>query len=214
MNKLIIPSKFRKVYKIFKKKKFYVLDIGCGNHSPSHTKFWFPDCLYYGLDKDLNYNNDTQDIKLMDTFYQIDLETSNLQEIPDEHFDLILMTHVIEHLAKGDKVIIELLKKLKPDGYFYIEYPSFKSVKFPSMKGTLNFFDDPTHIRLYSQIELFNLFLQNNCKIVSGGVKRNWLYVMLTPAWAMWSLLKYKHVKASILWDLFGFAEYVLIQKK
>ena len=138
----------------------------------------------------------------------------NFEKLINEDFDVIIMTHVIEHLYNGDEVIAKLLTKLKSGGYLYVEYPSFKSTKFPSMKGTLNFFDDPTHCRLYSQMELFNLFLKNNCIILKGGVRRNIKYILLTPFRAVFDFIRYKYVNGSVVWDVMGFAEYVIVRKK
>ena len=214
MFKIAVPPKFQFLHKKFRNEVFHLLDVGCGNHSPSITKYWFPKCVYYGLDKDKSYNNTAEDIRLMDGFYEVDLTKGQLHEIPQNHFDVIVMTHIIEHLLKGEEVIVNLLTKLKPGGYMYVEYPSFRSTKFPSMKGTLNFFDDPTHCRLYSQLELYNLFLKYDCKIVKGGVRRNVTYMLLTPFRAFYDLIRYGYVNGSVVWDLMGFAEYVIIQKQ
>jgi SAM-dependent methyltransferase len=211
--KILVPPKFQFLYKKLKGKNFKLLDVGCGNNSPSITKYWFPNCLYYGLDKDIGYNNTYKDMELMDGFYEMDLADEQFGEIPLEYFDVIVMTHIIEHLFNGDNVIIKLLTKLKPGGYLYLEYPSFKSTKFPSMKGTLNFFDDPTHCRLYSQIELYNLFLRHNCKIIQGGLRRNIKYILLTPLRSLYDLIRYGYVNGSVVWDLMGFVEYITVQK-
>jgi len=213
MMTIAIPGKFKFLRKKFRNTNFNLLDIGCGNHSPSITKYWFPKCTYYGLDKDKNYNNDSRDLELMDGFYNIDLINNKLDKIPDEHFDVIMMAHVIEHLPNGDEVMIKLLPKLKKNGYIYIEYPSFKSTKLPSMKGTLNFFDDPTHCRLYTQIELYNLFLKNKCKIIKGGIRRYMMYILLTPFRAIYDIIRYGYVNGSVFWDIMGFAEYIIVQK-
>lgn len=213
MNKITLPGKFRFIYKLFKNEEFKMLDIGCGNNSASKTKLWFPKCIYHGLDKVKDYNNLDSNFKLMEKFYEVDLTTSQLDEIPNEFFDVIMMTHVIEHLSNGDEVLINLLSKLKEGGYFYIEYPSFKSTNFPSMKGTLNFFDDPTHCRIYSRFELYNLFLKNKCKIIKGGVRRDMVSIFLTPMRAIQSLINAKYIKGSVFWDLLGFAEFIIVQK-
>ncbi len=214
MLQFVTPPKFKLFYKKLKNENFKLLDIGCGNNSPSITKYWFPYCKYYGLDKDKYYNNTENDIKLMDGFYEIDLINGQLDGIPNEYFDLILITHVIEHLYNGDEVIKNILTKLKHGGYLYIEYPSFRSVKFPSMKGTLNFFDDPTHCRLYTQIELYNLFIKNNCKIIKGGIRRNIIFILLTPLRAIYDFMMKGYVNGSVLWDMMGFVEYIYVQKK
>jgi len=214
MLKISVPPKFQFLHKKLKNERFKLLDVGCGNNSPSITKYWFPNCIYYGLDKDKNYNNTDKDIALMDGFYEIDLSNNQLSEIPQAFFDVIIMTHIIEHLLNGEDVLVSLLSKLKPGGYLYVEYPSFKSTKLPSMKGTLNFFDDPTHCRLYSQIELYNLFLRYDCKIMKGRVRRNLNYILLTPFRACYDLIRYGYVMGSVVWDIMGFAEYIIIQKK
>ena len=214
MNKLFTPPKFNLVRKIYKGKKIAVLDVGCGNNSPMVTKYWFPDCFYAGVDRDPYYNNSEEALELIDQFFEIDLDDGNLDAIPNDTYDLIIMTHIIEHLIEGDKVMVELIKKLKKGGHMYIEYPSFKSVKLPSMRGTLNFFDDDTHRRIYTQVELYNLFIKHDCHVVKGGTRRYWIFVLLTPIRMLWDLVRYRYVNGSVLWDLMGFAEYILIRKK
>lgn len=46
---------------------------------------------------------------------------------PDNHFDIVLAEHVIEHLTDVIKVIEEVHRILKPGGRFYIEVPHFSS---------------------------------------------------------------------------------------
>jgi 2-polyprenyl-3-methyl-5-hydroxy-6-metoxy-1,4-benzoquinol methylase len=213
--KIILNKKFKLLKKIYKQNpEIYILDIGCGNHSATSTKDKFPNCKYFGLDINKNYNNDQNDLILIEKFFEIDLSKLQFNEIPDNKFDVILMTHVIEHLYNGDEVIIKLLPKLKKGGYFFIEFPSFRSTKLPSMRGCLNFFDDETHCRIYSLTELYNLFLKNEIKILEGGTRRNWLYILLIPIRIPIELIKYGFVRGSVFWDLLGFSEYLFVQKQ
>jgi hypothetical protein len=124
------------------------------------------------------------------------------------------MTHIIEHLFNGDEVIKKLLPKLKQGGYIYIEYPGQKSTKLPSMKGTLNFYDDSSHVRIYSVKELSQLLKNNNCTILSSGTRRNWIFILATPFRIAGNLFKGKKPEGNMFWDLLGFAEYVFAQKK
>jgi 2-polyprenyl-3-methyl-5-hydroxy-6-metoxy-1,4-benzoquinol methylase len=191
-----------------------LLDIGAGNHSASKTKKWFPNCEYHGLDLNKNYNNDENDFKLMKSFYELNLEELNLDSVPNAHFDFIMMAHVIEHLKNGDQVLVKLLAKLKPGGYLYVEYPGIRSTRLPRMKGTLNFFDDDTHVRVYSLTELYNLFLKNNTEIIKGGTRKYIPNILMMPFKVIHNLIKYGKILPSIFWDLFGFAEFILIKKK
>ena len=211
---ITLPAKYRFLNKLFKQGEFVLLDIGAGNHSASKTKKWFPNCEYHGLDLNKNYNNDENDFKLMKSFYELNLEELNLDSVPNANFDFIMMAHVIEHLKNGDQVLVKLLAKLKPGGYLYVEYPGIRSTRLPRMKGTLNFFDDDTHVRVYSLTELYNLFLKNNTEIIKGGTRRYIPNILMMPLKVIHNLIKYGKILPSIFWDFFGFAEFILIKKK
>ena len=211
---ITLPAKYRFLNKLFKQGAFVLLDIGAGNHSASKTKKWFPNCEYHGLDLNKNYNNDENDFKLMKSFYELNLEDLNLDSVPNAHFDFIMMAHVIEHLKNGEEVLVKLLAKLKPGGYLYVEYPGIRSTRLPRMKGTLNFFDDDTHVRVYSLTELYNLFLKNNTEIIKGGTRKYIPNILMMPFKVIHNLIKYGKILPSIFWDFFGFAEFILIKKK
>jgi SAM-dependent methyltransferase len=134
--------------------------------------------------------------------------------LPDAFFDYINMAHVMEHLHNGDAVLPLLIQKLKPGGHFYIEYPGAKSLTLPSMEGTLNFKDDPTHVRLYSVAELSALVVKHGCVVLMSGTRRNWVYILAMPIRIVGAWLKGKKPLANVFWDLLGFAEYLFIQRK
>ncbi len=200
--------------KSFADKPFKLLDVGAGNHSASRITGLFSNCEYYGLDMDKTYNNSENDFKVMKDFYELDLTKLNFSTIPDQYFDGIWMAHVIEHLHNGDEVLPGLIQKLKPGGFFYIEYPGKKSTTLPSMKGTLNFKDDPTHVRIYSVPELAGIFESNGCLVIQSGTRRNWYYIISLPLRAVLSLLKRGYVRGNVFWDLLGFAEYLWVKKQ
>ena len=104
----IIPHKFRFVHRTFKNKSFNLLDVGAGSHSATKTKSVFPQCNYYGIDITKNYENDEADFKAMSGFYEMDLTRLQFDAIPDGFFDMIVMSHIIEHLHNGDQVIAGL----------------------------------------------------------------------------------------------------------
>jgi len=207
-------NKFIFLKKSFGTNPFSLLDIGAGNHSATKAKRVFPKCEYHGVDLEKDYNNSEEDFKLMTAFYEMDLTKLDFTTIPDNYFDGIWMVHVIEHLYNGDEVIKRLLPKLKSGGYMYIEYPGKKSTKLPSMYGTLNFSDDPTHVRVYSVKELSLLFTANNCVVKKAGIRRNPWFIMAMPFRIVASWLRGKRLQANIFWDILGFAEYVWVQKK
>ncbi len=77
------------------------------------------------------------------------------------------------------------------------------------MTGTLNFCDDPTHVRLYDIREIANVLINSGFKIVKGGTRRNFLGIILIPLIAIYQLLKFNKIMGGTFWDLLGFAEYI-----
>ncbi len=185
-----------------------LLDVGCGNHSAVFAKRWYPRCRYTGVNRD-NYNNDAADFAVMDRFLQLDLETSDLHELPDEAFDVVVCAHVLEHLEDGLAVLRRLCRKLRAGGGLYLEFPSARSLGLPSARGSLHFCDDPTHVRVYTVAEVCNLLLEESLVIRRAGRRRNWPHVALTPALAAGSLPRHGWVGGGCLWDVAGFADSV-----
>jgi len=205
--------KFSYLNRCFGNNNFKVLDVGSGNHSASKTKSVFPNCEYHGVDLDKFYNNDESDFRNMHAFYELDLTSSDLANIPNDYFDFILMSHIIEHLENGDQVILKLLPKLKAGGYIYIEYPGIRSTKLPSMHGTLNFYDDSTHVRIYSVEEISFLLRTAGMQVLRAGTRRNLAYLLAMPFNILRLLIQGKKMHGMIFWDLLGFAEYVFAKK-
>lgn len=212
-----VPSKLKKIYKDYENKEFTLLDVGCGDHSPSLFERWFPKIKYFGLDR-TNYNNSDKDFNFMEKFYKIDLSAPNFDDLEDNFFDVIFMSHVIEHLENGLEVLNLLSKKLKKDGKIYLEFPSTNSLGFPSARGTLNFSDDPTHIKLYDIKEIANELMKNNFKIIKAGISKDFLRILIFfifLPYQIYSLIKHKKINSKYgAWDFFNFSHYVYAKKK
>jgi ubiquinone/menaquinone biosynthesis C-methylase UbiE len=211
---LITPPKFKFLIREFKSKSFNLLDVGAGSHSASKTMNIFPQCNYYGIDIRKDYDNDEKDFKVMKGFYEMDLTALHFDKIPDNFFDIIIMSHIIEHLHNGDLVIEGLIPKLKSEGYIYIEYPGQKSTTLPSMKRTLNFYDDPTHVRIFSVPEVSGILKRNNFEILKSGTRRHLPYMLVFPATIVRDFIKHRVLSGGAFWDLLGFAEFVFAKKK
>jgi hypothetical protein len=81
------------------------------------------------------------------------------------------------------------------------------------MPGTLNFCDDPTHVRIYDIKEIANTLIRCGFKIIKAGKRRNLIRCLLTPLVAIYHLIKFKKVQGSAFWDILGFAEFVYAVK-
>ncbi|MBT1075042.1 class I SAM-dependent methyltransferase [Geobacter grbiciae] len=208
----IKDPKYKVLHGRFAKSGFDLLDVGCGNHSAGLTKRLFPKVRYSGVDRDV-YNNSDEDFKSMERYYRIDLMDGDLREIPDRGFDAVWVNHVIEHIPNGIEVVVALTGKLREKGLIYIEFPSVRSLSLPSWEGTLNFCDDESHVRVYDVKEISNALLMSGCRIVRAGQRQD--KILIVCNFVRWIFLKItgRKVPASMLWDFFGFADYVLAVK-
>ena len=91
------PMKFQYVRHRLPSASIRILDIGCGNNSPSVTKRWFPSCHYTGADIQ-RYNLSGEDDKAMDAFYLLGADGSGYAAIPDGSYDFVILNHVLEHM--------------------------------------------------------------------------------------------------------------------
>ncbi|HVN47695.1 MAG TPA: methyltransferase domain-containing protein [Bacteroidota bacterium] len=209
---MFMPFRFKFLRHEYEHQAINVLDVGCGNHSPSLTKRYFPAWNYSGLDRE-EYIIDAGDKKAMTKYYALDLSTDELASIPEHYYDVVIMAHVLEHLRNGLVVIRLLTQKIKPGGKFYIEFPSERSLTLPSVYGTLNFCDDRTHVRVYGIAEIANVLLENNFKILRAGTRRDKIMILLLPLKLLLKFILRKKIRGSDLWDVTGFASYVYAEK-
>ena len=118
-----------KGYKNFSSKNnISLLDIGCGDKYLSHG------CNAFGI----NY-------KGID-FDTCDIEHESLKDKEDS-FDIVTTLAIIEHLGDPSNLINESYRVLKKGGIIVISSPNWKyCIK--------DFYDDPTHIRPYTETSL------------------------------------------------------------
>lgn len=199
--------------KEFGRKPFRLLDVGMGNDSPLKIKQVFPACEYHGIDRNVHYNLSAESLRLATKYYELDLTRCRFEEIPDAAFDALLFSHVIEHLPNAEEVVKRLLAKLRVGGVVYVEWPSFRSLWLPSMRGTLNFFDDPTHVRLFSRAEVCAMLQAGGCVVEQFGMRRNPFRVALSPVVLLKNRLNRGYFEASDFWEILGFADYAFARK-
>lgn len=192
-------------------KPIKILDIGCGNHSPLkfHTYFG-KEIKYVCIDKQI-YNLDDNDFNLMDGFFIIDLEKDKIEDFIKDKFDLIYFSHVIEHLNNGYDILMQLRGLQNSGGILYIETPSPDSLKFPhKMNSTLNFYDDPTHKKIYPLPDIISTLEKNGYKIIKYGYRRDYRRILISPFGILISAIFKKEIDGVLLWDIKGFANFVI----
>ena len=125
-----------------------VLDVGCGNNSPRLYKTLRSDIYYVGLDIG-DYNQASDPAQYADEYLLASPEqfASKIFAMPAA-FDAIISSHNIEHCNDPDNVLAAMLRAAKLGGRIFLAFPCEESKGFPSRRGTLNFYDDPTHLKL------------------------------------------------------------------
>jgi SAM-dependent methyltransferase len=162
------------------------------------------------------YNNSPSDMRAMDQFYRIDLDKETLNSLPENHYDVVVAAHVLEHLENPYEVLKALISKLKKGGKIYLEFPSLKSLGLPSMEGTLQFCDDTTHVSLLNPYDIANILLRQGITIRKARLRRDWIRLLTSPLFLLDNVrrsLSGKKARSRGLWDLTGFAYYVYGEK-
>jgi SAM-dependent methyltransferase len=90
---------------------------------------------------------------LLDPGAMIRMDITNI-EYPDESFDVIYCSHVLEHVINDTMAMREFARVLKPDGWAVILVPitSDKTFEDPSVidpKDRLRIFGQEDHVRIY-----------------------------------------------------------------
>ena len=120
-----------------------ILDYGCGGGGlVSELSKKFQDVKFTGFDVNANFPSHLPNL---------DFVTSR----PSEPFDLVIASHVIEHIADMD-IVRRIFQSVKIGGYIYIEVPDpFRYVEYD--KPQFMYYIDRIHINHFSQKAILKL---------------------------------------------------------
>jgi SAM-dependent methyltransferase len=188
-----------------------ILDLGCGTGiNGTVLKELNPEIELHGVD--LLPQNEVP------SFYSykiVDLDRGTLP-YPNDYFDAIIFSHVLEHLRFPLQLGKEINRVMKKGGMIYIEVPNWITIIIPSFgfhreqHNPFNFYDDHTHIKPWSKQGLFEFLLQScNLAINNVGTRRNWVRLPFDIPTLFFGLLagKRQYVVSSV-WNLFGWCIY------
>ena len=215
---ILPPEKFRLPLSLLQRvAEPKILDVGCGNHSPTATRKWFPQCVYHGVDIVEDYNLNEADKKAMQRFIKVEPDGGGYEQIENGAYDFLVMNHVLEHMPNAMEILDCLLEKLRPGAVVYLAFPSERSLQLPSAQGTLHFCDDSTHVFVPSVREITNLLLSRGFTIVRAGQSKNpvrwWIGALVLPfRWVQRALTG--RMSAKGLWYVLGFEASVIAVKK
>lgn len=104
------------------------------------------------------------------TFYPVDAASRRIP-CEDDFLDLVVASHVLEHVADPLEFFQELARITKPGGRIYVETPSDRSLLVKSdgrvdSHSFFSFWDDPTHLKPWSPAALYRLAISYGFKPV------------------------------------------------
>jgi SAM-dependent methyltransferase len=149
------------------------------------------------------------------SFAQLDLESQSLPWTA-ESFDAITCMHVVEHMKSMTNLWREIARVLKPGGLVYVETPGLASLQTPSARGslkgkfTMNFYDDPTHLRPVPVGALSQAARDVGLVTKKSGRSRNWLFAAAYPFLSLLPSTRKKYI-AKLHW--LGWSVYLIAQK-
>ena len=149
--------------------KMKILEVGCGGGW--HLKKF----------KDNNFNNLTG-IDLGSDYinygkerYNIDLQNTAIDKLSDT-YDLIILSHLLEHIIDLDSFIQQLSQRINPQGYLYIELPGILMTGYTY--GKLNRSLQNAHTYYFTLATLTNIMNKNGFSLVKGDewIQSVWQY--------------------------------------
>ena len=195
-----------------------VVDIGCGNHSPSRHRGIRPDLRYYGVDIE-RYNLDAEDDRAAVQILilpRVGYADALRAALGDSMANLVTMKHVIEHLDQPLSTLASVVRLLKPGGRIFLSFPSEQSLHTPSAQGSLNFHDDLSHVWLPRVGELVETL--RAAGLVVESVASAWGHPVLSAIGALeYCAQRLRQlvrggplVSSPFLWSLFGFESVIV----
>ena len=94
------------------------------------------------------------------------LPPEELQNIPDNSFDIVTMWHVLEHVADLKTEIHHLQRILKKDGRLILALPNYKSYDAEYYKDKWAAYDVPRHLSHFSQTSIKNIFKETKLQLI------------------------------------------------
>ncbi len=195
-----------------------ILDVGCLNFRQyfASQRLNLKKHVHSGID----YASPASKIPDGFIFKSADLNKDKIP-FPDDSFDLVVASHIIEHLINPVDFFGDCIRVCKPGGLVYIEAPSERSLFLPGMPFdhdkflSTSFFDDPTHVfRPWTPQALYRLSRYFQCE----PIKVNYFYSkkirILFPLLIAYALL-FKDSKRlqNWCWRAFGWSCYLIVKK-
>lgn len=169
-----------------------ILDIGCGRGLFLHIMRkggWEVAGLEFDRESALNARE----------AYGIPVSGGELKDsgFPDGHFDVITMSHVLEHLTSPQAMIAECRRLLRKGGLLICAVPDISSPQASAGKGVWFHLDVPYHTHHFSEAGLLSLLRRNSF----GPVRVRRFDLEYNPFGWLQTLLNRSGIRRNLLYD-------------
>jgi methionine biosynthesis protein MetW len=142
-------------------KETKVLDIGCNAGKLGYELIKQKKCEVYGLDYSAEVISEAS--KKLTRAIVFDLE-SGLTPFADDHFDVIILGDILEHLKWPNILLANISKLLTADGFILASLPNVANIKnrlrllFGNWDYTKDGILDITHLRFFTKKTIIEMF--------------------------------------------------------
>jgi predicted SAM-dependent methyltransferase len=112
-----------------------------------------------------------------DVDYKIDI--TNIHQFPENSFDCIVCSHVLEHVKEDQKAVAELYRILKPGGWGILMVPikleleqTLEKPEIQSEADRWKYYGQNDHVRLYSKSGWLNRLKGAGFKVNQLGIEQ------------------------------------------
>lgn len=128
-----------------------ILDMGCAtgdfiSAAKKSYKVWGMDISSHAIETARQQNPEISQ--------QLKIANSEQHEIPENHFDAIVLWDVIEHLWEPKAVLKQMKRWLKPNGFIFLSTPNIGAMTAKLMGKRWAFMTPPEHLCFFSRTSM------------------------------------------------------------
>ncbi len=95
------------------------------------------------------------------------IESAEIENLPDQMFDVITMWHVLEHIDNLRWQVEQLQRLIKPKGRIVIALPNYKSYDGQYYKEKWAAYDVPRHLNHFNRTTIVKIFNTKGLRLIS-----------------------------------------------
>lgn len=172
-------------------------------------------CEFYGVD--ISMKQMARAKKNLKEAKKIDIDSQKLP-YPDNTFDIVIASEILEHLFYPEKLLKEAARVLKSKGFLLITFPNSSSLQLRLgilLKGSsplLNYPENKEHIRFFSILDILNL-VDKDMKLkrrigVGSFLFDKWNFFLKFP------MPRFFQISANKLFPSLGLGNLLILQKQ